>query len=270
MENLKIPKNKGKLAEPPLKFTLVQVCFSPVAAMENYVLEIQDRLRKTNFPGYKRETVQNWTLSGEQPPQSKTLSRWIFLSKDETQGIVLTQDFFVFQTTEYRQFSEFSQQVSDVVSVLKDIAEIEFSTRIGLRYVNILTEIGSEPPENSLHPRLRGTSWDLFSSHEVDVQNFSFSVITTDIGKLQVRVADGEGEKYMPPDLANTGLKFQFKINPGDQYRIFDLDHISQNRIGFEAEEITGTMNALHSWIDSVFWALTTNEAHAFWNASGA
>ena len=66
-----------KMKNAPVYFTVAQVRFNPVLNMEGYLPTIQERMRATNFPDFKRETIQQLILSFASP--SNTICFVLFL-----------------------------------------------------------------------------------------------------------------------------------------------------------------------------------------------
>ena len=62
-----------------------------------------------------------------------------FHSADETFTVTLAQDFVAVATSAYQGWPEYSALIAQAVLALRDVYQPSGASRIGLRYVNILT-----------------------------------------------------------------------------------------------------------------------------------
>src|SRR5687767_4493305 len=95
------------LEKSPLVVTLGQVKISTVAAMDRYIPEIQERLRKSGFPKFVADEVQEITFSFgplQQQQHVQTLKRWAFQSKDNKWEIQVDTETITLVTTGYERY----------------------------------------------------------------------------------------------------------------------------------------------------------------------
>jgi uncharacterized protein (TIGR04255 family) len=254
-----------KLERSPLQFVLVQVRFSPVTAMREYVPPLQDKLRKSGFPGFNKEQIQQVTFGPE--PTAETSTRWCFVSRDKREGVVLTEDFVVYETTRYDVFETFAERVSNVLSELNAVAEIGFASQIGLRYVDVVRPLDGHPSAWFVREQFQGLSAE--SIEEAEVINQFLSVVKTPEGHLKLKSLEGRGPGFMPPDLETTRLEFDLQLTEEDEFRILDFDHVWKGEIDFVPDDIVSRMWALHGSIEKTFKATVTREAMAVWESKG-
>ena len=72
-----------KMNNAPVFYTLAQVRFNPVSVMGDYVPKIQERLRQTGFPDFRKEVLHRIELRQieEQPEvQTPAATRWSFMN----------------------------------------------------------------------------------------------------------------------------------------------------------------------------------------------
>lgn len=229
--------------------------------MEKYVASIQDKLRKIGFPRYDPEHIQQINFVPE--PVSERVLRWNFVSRDKTEGVLLTENFIVYETTKYDVFETFAEQCAKVLTILNDIAEVDFATQIGLRYVDVIRELDGHPLNwfirNEFHGLLPAAvdGWH--------VSNQFFTLIKTDEGTLKLKSIDGQGPNFMPSDLESNRLAFDLVLQEQDRFRILDFDHIWKGDIDFEPTVIVEKMRDLHAPIGKVFRATVSDEAIHVW-----
>src|ERR1035438_5187761 len=96
------------LPESPLIYVVAQVNISAVVAIERYVPEIQEKLRKSGFPGYTNAQVPEIVFEAVGTrPVITPLSRYEFLNKEERTAIVLTPKSIAVHTNQYTTFDDF-------------------------------------------------------------------------------------------------------------------------------------------------------------------
>lgn len=129
--------NKNTETKSPLKLCLLQVVFSPVLNMGNYIPGIQDQLRKNGFPLF--ETNKTFTINQSNGQKELNQNGWIFKTLDSEELFIVYQDAVFFQVADYSGFDAFVEKFRKLINIF--FAAIGFSPngalmRIGLRYVN--------------------------------------------------------------------------------------------------------------------------------------
>jgi uncharacterized protein (TIGR04255 family) len=256
---------KPKLERSPLQFVLVQFRFSPITAMSEYVPRLQEILRKSGFPGFSREQIQQVIFGPT--PKAETTSRWCFVSRDKREGVVLTEDYVVYETTRYDVFETFTDRVKRILEKLNNIAEIGFATQIGLRYVDVIRSLDGHPPNWFIREEVQGLNAQGLS--EKAVVNQFLSMITTNEGILKIKSLEGVGPGFMPPDLEATRLDFDLSMPEGEAFRVLDFDHIWKGEVDFVPDRLIQTMELLHNSIGKAFMATVKPEAIEVWKSKG-
>lgn len=253
-----------KLERSPLQFVLIQVRFSPVAAIRDYVPLFQDKLRKNGFPGFNKETMQQFSFGPE--PKVENTTRWRFVSRDKREGVVLAEDFVVYETSRYDVFETFTERFKNVLIELNGVAQIDFASQIGLRYVDVVHSLDEHDPDWFIRDQFHGLKADGIG--ELMTNQF-LSVVKTADGVLKLKTHDGYGPEFMPPDLEATSLEFDLKLTEQDSFRILDFDHIWKGEIDFVPTEIVAKMWALHESIEQTFKETVTDDAMRVWKSKG-
>ena len=196
-----------KLKKAPLIMVLAQVRFTPVLKMVDYVPNIQEGLRKNEFPHYLPETIQEVTLGPkvEGVPSVRTLQRWIFGSVDGRHAVILTDDFLVLETSGYEDFPTFMKQFEEIVGIVQQVVKPQLIIRVGLRYVDFIERSGNISSRSLLVEGLRG-----LSPKEIEgvksTQSSCVSFCETDYGQLSIRALQLVNAPCIPPELASSKL----------------------------------------------------------------
>lgn len=251
-----------KEKRPPLKLALAQIRFSPVLKMKEYIPDIQDSLRKMDFPHYIEEKIS--TLKFGQEPSVEHTNRWLFKSKDEKEVVILTQDFIVIETAKYEDFQSFLERVKIVITTFHDQVEAPpYVTSIGLRYIDLIQELDGNAPEWFVRKEMLGITADEMEVKEVKHQTFSSFV--TEEGTLNLRTYPGKGIKFMPPGLEDDKLQIETTLNEGSEWRVLDFDNIRQAKFDFNVDTIITNTKLQKKLTSQVFKAVVTSEALKTW-----
>ncbi len=250
-----------KLKRPPLIFVLVQVRFPTYLKMSQHMPDIQESLRAVGFNRYDEELTQQVIFG----PEIKTESgrRWVCASRDRHEAAVLTSDFVVYETTRYDVFETFVERFRQIVDVVKERVAIEFSERIGLRYVDLIRKAEHLEASDFLRESLHGlTSEDLKASK--CRQQFVIQAKTPH-GDLKVQSYENSGSNFMPPDLASTHLEFDVELPKEEVFRVLDCDHIYRGEVDFDSDSLEKKLWELHEGITTAFQAAVTSNAMTYW-----
>ena len=126
-----------KMRHAPVYFTIVQVRFNPIMALDDYAPKIQDRMRREGFPDLQKSMLATFNLnvvSGETAPAQVPVAqtaRYIFANMTKTAGFILDQGSLSFQTTDYDVFSTFSETFVAGLKIVHDVVGLGYVDRIG-------------------------------------------------------------------------------------------------------------------------------------------
>src|SRR5579875_1786420 len=160
-----------RLPGSPLIYVVAQVNISAVVAIERYVPEIQEKLRKNGFPGYANAQVPELVFEaiGARPVISP-LSRYEFQDKEGRTAIVLTPKSIAVHTNRYTTFDNFHSIIGLALETIHGAADLQLHERIGLRYVDLIELETGEELKDYLAPRLLG-----YNQAEIGVSEGSFN-----------------------------------------------------------------------------------------------
>ncbi|MFG6444902.1 TIGR04255 family protein [Microbacterium sp. P07] len=259
-----MPRTQGKrrLEKPPLLIALTEIRFAPILSMPTLIPEIQENLRKSGFPAFTANAVQQFQMIlGGGEPTIQTTSRWVFSSADNSNAITLTTEGASVQTTQYTDFESFLKLIRVAVTVLSKVAEPSFTGRIGLRYVDAIENIADDVQ------RYFNESALTFSAADLGVKSLQFNqhiMAETDFGGLQIRLTQVKDSAILPPDLQTPELEDLSRVIPGT-HAILDIDSSDARRTEFRWELIEERLWAVHHYASTAFWKAITDEARDIW-----
>jgi uncharacterized protein (TIGR04255 family) len=259
------------MAQAPVYFTLVQVRFNPIMALDSYVPQIQNQLRLQGFPDVQQGvlTTINLNLSNPnepRPPQVPVsqVARYTFSNMNKTAGFILDQGSLLFQTTEYDVFEDFSGNFLNGLRIVHEAVKLSYTDRIGVRYLDAVYPKDDEDLSEylnesvlSLYNKLDGSLAHAFS--ETVVKNGTRSVIA--------RTIIQDGLIGFPADLQPTGLEIaeRFRTLKG-VHAVLDTDAYHEHRDLFDLGQVEALLSVVHSAVIDAFNAIVTNHALQSWN----
>jgi uncharacterized protein (TIGR04255 family) len=259
-----------KLPESPLIYVVAQVNISAVVAIERYVPEIQEKLRKRGFPVYKNAQVPEFVFEAPgAKPVISSLSRYEFQDKEERTAIVLTPKSVAVHTNLYATFDDFHAIIAMALETIHAAASLQLHERIGLRYVDLIELETGEELKDYLAPRLLGYDQDAIG---VTGGVFSFHFEgNTPYGRLVARHYPPQIINMLPPDLAGVSLNYSSRVAPSPgRASLLDFDHAADYKGDFVIEEILETLEKLHDGLDIIFRDSVTAAALGKWGTENA
>lgn len=260
-----------KMKNAPVYFTVTQVRFNPVLNMEAYLATIQERMRATHFPDFKRETIHQLVLplsapsDVSQPPTPSFVpqARCRFGNIDGTTEFILENNAIALQTTAYDTHQTFFKMLLDGLTIIHDALRLDFTERIGLRYFDAVIPKPKEKLPEYLTPEVLGLSNKLGDklSH-----SYSETVTMNTSGKLVSRIIIQEGRVGLPPEIAPLAPKLNVKFTAAEGlHAILDTDSFFEQREAFDLEKIGSKLVALHAELRKSFLATVTPFALKAW-----
>lgn len=151
------------LANPPIYEVVCQVRFSPLLRIaREEPADLQEAIR-ARFPGLEilREVQIQAATHGLKPPTLQEGSLlYRFQSEDLRYELTLSPGFFALSTRAYSHWPEFLEHLIFVTRAVERIYQIAHVSRIGLRYINQISQGNSGLPSREalwemLRPELR-------------------------------------------------------------------------------------------------------------------
>jgi uncharacterized protein (TIGR04255 family) len=262
-----------RMTNAPVYYALIQVKFTPVAAMAKYVPEIQDALRVEGFPLFEVDNTTRLKFEIKNPNEPpvhsfENVAEWLMVSADKRSGFILGHDFITFHTTSYDTHEPFISASLLGLSKVLEFAKPSFISRIGLRYLDAVLPEGDEVVEQYLAKELHDVDFGL-----TPVQSIQEAVYQTSIGPstpnsfLVTRVHKMNGQLGFPPDMVPRGLHplDRFSNTPAKLHGIIDTDHYAEGTIPTDIQQIEKSMISLHSKIKEAFENMVTGFALSKW-----
>ncbi len=259
-----------KLKNAPVYYTIVQVRFNSILALESYASRIQERLRKQKYPDVKRGIISTLNIS---PPVAEAESnphiplsqtrRYIFSNMECTSEFILDEGALTFQTTKYETFEKFSEDFLRGLEIVHEVVELSYTDRIGVRYLDAIFPREGEKISEYLNESVQGISGKLEGNI---VHSFSETLVRRDEVKLLARTVIQNGTLGFPPDIHFDTLKVEDRFsNLQGLHAILDTDGFIELRESFSLEKVRERLDAIHGEISKAFRATITDNALKVW-----
>jgi uncharacterized protein (TIGR04255 family) len=156
--------DRARLARAQLDLVVLQVRHERnLASIDpKRALEVHADL-SSRYPSIEDVSAQEVSVvagpGGIAPMNSEVSRGWRFRSADEKWTVVLMPDFFSLETTAYEEWEDFNDRASELTSSVQAHLSPSIETRLGLRYIDRLTEPRAASPdgwEPYIHPSLLG------------------------------------------------------------------------------------------------------------------
>jgi len=262
-----------KMKHAPVYFTIAQVRFNPILSLKTYVPAIQEQLRKAGYPDFKEGLTMMFNINignieppQDQPPSVQPVERFMFSNMDNTHEFILQANSLSFQTTQYETYDKFSKNFLTVLDVVHKIIGINFSERIGIRYLDAVEpKIGDELPQYLIQEVL-GVSGRL--ENTAIIHSFSETAAKTKTGGQVVsRTVIQPGPLGFPPDLHPDRLKLNDRFRKiNGLHAVIDTDGSFENREPFDITNTKKRLDELHDVISAAFHSTVTKYAESVWS----
>lgn len=253
----------------PVFYTLAQIQFNPISQMSDYVARLQERLRRSGFPDFRTEHQFDLGIRRLEELQAEVQTqqqiRWSFTNVDCTEGYLLLKNAIVFHTTNYDVFEDFLKKTITGLELVHEIIELNYTERIGLRYLDAVVPTDNDVLPDYLNPSLMGLTNDLQGNLG---HSFTETVTGMEGGTLVARAVITEGGLALPPDLfqVHTPLKLQPRFDSIDsRHAVLDTDYFVVKRNSLDIEQIAAQLLAAHDIITNAFTASVTDYARQKW-----
>lgn len=258
-----------KLSRAPVYFTIVQVRFNPIMALDSYAAAIQESFRKRGYPDAERGVLTTFSfnpnVSGDASPQVPVVqaARYTFQNMRKTAGFILEQGALSFQTTEYDVFETFSAEFLDGLKIINDAVGLSYSERVGFRYLDAVFPRSGEQISDYLKQWMLG----LYGRIEGQVAHaFSETMVNTQNARVLARSIIQDGVTGFPPDLQPMTLTLaeRFQVLRGI-HAILDVDGSYEMREAFDTDNVQSRLSAIHDEIGKAFLEIVTDHAMKVW-----
>ena len=253
-----------QLATSPLHRVLIVINFPAILKIseESGIIRFQDRIR-SRYPKLNREQQTGIEFQvgpqGEMmPPRNVTQNIWRFVSEDDRWRVTLAAEFIALETAEaYRNREDFLDRIKIILNIFTEEFQPSFSSRIGVRYLNVLDldDVGS------LQKVVRTGLRSLSDTEIVEQIETSNHMVTFNVpeGKLLSRWG------VLPPNMVHDPNILTPK---GVTRWYLDLDCINEESLSFGNDAMLGRCRNMMERIYSFFrWSMTDDFIEARRNA---
>jgi len=266
----------GKLTHAPVFFVVAQATHSPVLKLDSLIPELQDRLRKVGFPGYRQHTQTtlhveaNMAVPGETQVNQGQVTHHIFSGRDPSESFVVGQDSFALQTVEYDTIEDFSLKFHRGMQVIQEILAPDSVTRVGMRFIDAVVPPPGGAPSDFIRAQFLGLT-NTLGEDWVTTYNFYEALHARGDQQTKTRVLTQHAELTYPPDLAGAivpTLPARFaQINGA--HTLIDTDSWfatgTEIALNFDPQVIVDRLSRLKADIRDSFHAVVTDAALQAW-----
>ena len=264
-----------QLTHAPVFFVVAQVRHSPILKLDSLVADLQERLRKQGYPGYKLskhlgfEVVTN--PSG--PPEAKfeqiELNNHIFSSRDGAHSFNALKDSFSFSTVEYGTFEAFIERLKPLLLAYADLCAPDSFSQIGLRFLDAIVAGEDKLLHPLIHRQFLGLS-DTIGDDWFTDYSFSEASLSHNDQRLKARVVARASSIIWPPDLAPFAPRLPQRFAEiNGVHALLDTDATYTTAPGmaqpFDVEVILDRLLSLKKDVSAAFKATVTPEALKAW-----
>ncbi len=261
-----------KMTNAPVYYVLAQVRFNAVLALDQYVSPIQDNLRKAGYPDFEKSFMATINLNlgagqGQAVPAMQPQARYQFLDEHRTAGFILDQSGIIFQTTNYDTFEPFLAECAKGLSVVHGAAELNYSERVGIRFLDAVCPKPDEKISQYLAPSLLGLMDQLAPRELIHSQSETRTQFekTTLVSRATILRQEPEGAAF-PTDFGVVSIRLAEKFRKvKGLYAIIDTDCWLEDRAKFDVGSLEKRLRSLHDEIRRSFDLMVTPHALRVW-----
>jgi uncharacterized protein (TIGR04255 family) len=226
-----------KMDNAPVYFSIIQVRFNAVMAMESYINQIQEIFRKQNFADFKKVVEASALLNADAAEPTVSMqqrTKYFFADRDGCSAFDIQPTSISFRTTKYDVFEKFSEQFFKGLESVHNIVGFDFYDRIGIRYLNAVYPMENKKLSHYLHPSVQ-----TLADHIPGQLIHGYSETTVNKGGvlLVTRTITRDGEVGFPQDLTEMPIPEKFKTMSG-RNAIIDTDAAINSRQDFNIPNI--------------------------------
>jgi uncharacterized protein (TIGR04255 family) len=237
------------LGRPPLREVICQVRFPPVLLIAKQMpTDLQECLRK-EYPNLAVERPVQ--IATDNPLAEAPLDArppvFRFRSRDEKSMVSLSTGFYTVSTQAYTHWAAFAVELERATQAVRETYDITYATRIGLRYINVVSDEHAEGATLGMYDLLRPELTALLRTAPFRSPSLALTQVKTSEGEDQLTFRYGLGECEGFSQLAF----------------VLDFDLYAQGELDFEG--LLERCDRYHSTIYRAFrWCLSDTGFAAF------
>ncbi|MHB1565038.1 MAG: TIGR04255 family protein [Leptospirillum sp.] len=262
-----------KMSNAPVYYALAQAQFSPVATMNKYVSDVQDRLRREGYTLFEPLQMMHLQFAHSDQkmisPNIVPAISWLITKGDRTSGFILNDFSVTYHTTHYETNEQFIPELLRGLKTVHEVVQLDHVSRLGLRYLDAVLPQPGESVDQYLAEGLCGIRFCAIRKYALYE-----SVFETECGPLlqkgtlMARVHQMTAPLGYPPGIVPHGLlpKARFDIKEVCSHAVIDMDHYAEGQISLDFDKIGKQIVSLHKVIKNAFEATTTDHSKAIWS----
>ena len=153
------PMPEVPLSRAPLARVIAQARFPPILGIRNpdKVAVLQEALRET-YPNLRQDQVHSIELGGDETPNVRQGLIWRLADreKDAPWRVSLGVDFVALETSSYDSRDDFLERLHAVLSAVQLAFKPASASRLGLRYIDRITDEAVDRVADLIHPGVLG------------------------------------------------------------------------------------------------------------------
>ncbi len=234
------PTPEVPLPRAPLERVIAQVRFPPILTIRDpdKVAVFQEAIRET-YPNLSQEQVHSIEVHGGQAPSISQGQVWRLAdrARDPRWRVSLGVDFVALETSSYDSRSDFLERLQTVLAAVEHGFRPASATRLGLRYIDRLTDDAVDQVAELVHPDVLGIIKPARNPHAVLGE--SVVHLMTEVQFLAQNAARVQGRWGLLP--ANVTYDPDALEPVGNRSWVLDLDMYTTESQTFESEKLLTT-----------------------------
>lgn len=248
------PPAEVPLKDPPLVAVVAQIRFPRRLSITNpsssFVSEFQELIRGT-YRQVEEVKIMNIKVSGAGvDPELKPESLWRFFDKENKWRVSLSPEFISLDTTSYSSRTDFVERLMVLVDALEQALKPDQALRIGIRYLNRLSEDKNQNLKKIIKPEALGTTQlNAFESSKIYLMN-----------DAAFKTKEGEGKMrwgYLPAD-ATHEPELMSPVNYAAW--VCDIDSTNEEILDFNSKKLRPVVSDLAGRAYAMFRSLVTDD----------
>ncbi|HEX7005389.1 MAG TPA: TIGR04255 family protein [Trueperaceae bacterium] len=241
----------------PLKFAplirvLAQVRFPLIASIQKreYIAAFQEAIRK-DYPTLRQERTQELTLGPQGVVSTESSTIWRFTDRTGNWRVSVAPSFCAIESTKYSSRKDFISRLEVVLQAVEQHINPQLVDRIGLRYVDQLTDLKPADIQSLVRPEIAGI---LTTPVAESAQLYT--------NELRMEIPGGQAQMMARWALVPPGSS----IDPGSVPPapsiswVLDLDVFEESQEPFDVPELTTRAEAFAERIYTFFRWVVTDE----------
>ncbi len=257
------------LKTPPVFYTIVQVKFNAVLKLPEFLPVVQESFRRAGFSDFKPQravTLRVELRSDGAPPSAVPLSRdrYLFGSVNREHAFLLDADALTLHSTNYGRFESFSETFLKGLAILHTAMQLDFTERVGLRYLDRVMPRDGESLEQYLQPQVLGLGAPLGGKA---IHSYFETLSEVQEVKLLSRVVIQSGPLALPPDMAGVDMVVAPRfVSFRGRSALLDNDGFVEIRDPFNLDTVGARLRAIHKVIGVAFRSAAKEYAFKVWD----